>query len=92
MPYSCISETLQYCKCLQKFFLWYYKAPRTIIGVWCYINAFYLLSVLVRVYRCRICDITVPSLENLLSHECQAFSGKFLVYLSAAVARNKSSK
>ena len=27
-------------------------------------------------YRCRIRDTTVPSLENLLSHECQAFSGK----------------
>ena len=34
-------------------------------------------------YRCSLCDITLPSLENLLSHECQGITGKCLVYLQS---------
>ena len=44
------------------------------------------------VYWCSFSDITVPSLENLLSHQCQAIAGKFLVYLFVAFAKITSPK
>ena len=37
-----------------------------------------LVPVAASVYRCSFCDVTVPSLENLLSHDCQAITGVFI--------------
>ena len=45
------------------------------------------------VYLCSFCDITLPSLENLLSNEFQAIAGKCLVYfLFVAFAKKNPSK
>ena len=44
------------------------------------------------VYRCSFCHNFSDSLENLLSHECNAITGKFLVNLFVAFAKNKTYK
>ena len=49
----------------------------------------FLFPVAASVYRWSFCDVAVPSLENLLSHDCQATTGKCLVYLFVAFAEKK---
>ena len=49
----------------------------------------FLFPVAASVYRCSFCDVTVPSLENLLSYDCQAITGKCSVYLIVAFAEKK---
>ena len=49
----------------------------------------FLFPVAASVYRCSFCDVTVPGLENLLSYDCQAITGKCSVYLFVAFAEKK---
>ena len=69
-------------------FSWSDRSDRKITVPFDHFDSF-LFLVAASVYRCSFCDVTVPSRENLLSHSCQAITGKCLVYLFVAFAEKK---